>query len=150
MRGQTVLGWRKTNCLDGWRYVPNSYVNNDGKPYLNNSDVEDENNGRLAVRPYGILLRQPPIMRRDSVMRACSLSKLVSLATLSSNMARTCRAVSSAWASAWIRYVGFIGFGARLASVNCCSVSRQLLIVGSPREKRYFLSITVLISISFL
>ncbi len=29
--------------------MPNSYVNNDGKPNLNNSNAENENDARLAV-----------------------------------------------------------------------------------------------------
>ena len=39
--------------LDRWLNVPDSYVNNDGKPNLNNSDAENDNNARLAVRNEG-------------------------------------------------------------------------------------------------
>ena len=34
--------------------MPNSYVNNDGKPNLNNSNAENENDARLAVRCIGV------------------------------------------------------------------------------------------------
>lgn len=30
--------------------VPNSYVNDDGKPNLNNSNADNDDDGRLAVR----------------------------------------------------------------------------------------------------
>ncbi len=35
--------------VDRWLVVPYSYVNDDGKPYLNYSDAENENDARLAV-----------------------------------------------------------------------------------------------------
>lgn len=37
-----------------WPIVPNSYVNNDGKPNLNNSNAENENDARLAVWCVGV------------------------------------------------------------------------------------------------
>ena len=36
--------------IDSWSNVPNSYVNDDGKPNLNNSNAENDNNARLLVR----------------------------------------------------------------------------------------------------
>lgn len=36
--------------IDSWSNVPNSYVNDDGKPNLNNSNVQNDNNARLSVR----------------------------------------------------------------------------------------------------
>jgi hypothetical protein len=45
--------------------VLNSYVNDNGKPNVNESNVRHDNNGRALVRFEGIiyetLLRQPPI-----------------------------------------------------------------------------------------
>ncbi len=46
--GKDMVLSRET--VDGWSIVPNSYVNNDGKPNLNNSDVDNDNDVRLAVR----------------------------------------------------------------------------------------------------
>ena len=34
--------------VDRWSNVPNSYVNNDGKPNLNNSNVDNDNDARVA------------------------------------------------------------------------------------------------------
>lgn len=39
--------------VDRWPIVPNSYVNNDGKPNLNNSDADNDNDVRLAERYKG-------------------------------------------------------------------------------------------------
>jgi hypothetical protein len=36
--------------IDDWSYVPNSNVNDDGKPNLNNSDTENDNDARVLVR----------------------------------------------------------------------------------------------------
>ncbi len=36
--------------LDGNDYVPNSYVNDDGKPNVNDSNVQNDNDGRALVR----------------------------------------------------------------------------------------------------
>ena len=36
--------------IDSWSNVPNSYVNDDGKPNLNNSNAENDNNARVLVR----------------------------------------------------------------------------------------------------
>jgi|GEM_PF-3272770 len=36
--------------VDRWPVVPNSYVNNDDKPNLNNSDADNQNDDRLAAR----------------------------------------------------------------------------------------------------
>jgi len=48
------VDYKRTGCLeestvDRWPIVPNSYVNNDGKPNLNDSNAENENDARLAV-----------------------------------------------------------------------------------------------------
>lgn len=40
--------------LDGWPHVPNSYVNDDGKPNLDNSNAENDNDARVAVRCMGV------------------------------------------------------------------------------------------------
>ena len=48
MDERTGFYWRET--VDKWSNVPNSYVNNDGKPNLNNSNAENDNDARLAVR----------------------------------------------------------------------------------------------------
>lgn len=117
--------------------MPNSYVNDDGKPNLNNSNVQNDNNGRVAVRYvrliYERLLRQPPIWRRASLSLAWIFSILVSLASLSSKIALSFKAVNSADASALIRYVAFIGLGACLAKMSCSKIAEQLAIAGSPR-----------------
>lgn len=42
--------------MDRWPIVPNSYVNNDGNPNLNNSNAENENDARLAVWCMGGLM----------------------------------------------------------------------------------------------
>lgn len=39
--------------MDRWQIVPNSYVNNDGKPNLNNSNADNDNDVRLAERCKG-------------------------------------------------------------------------------------------------
>lgn len=36
--------------IDDWSKLPNSYVNDDGKPNLNNSDADNQNDGRVSVR----------------------------------------------------------------------------------------------------
>jgi hypothetical protein len=36
--------------VDRWSIVPNSYVNNDGKPNLNNSNADNQNDARVAER----------------------------------------------------------------------------------------------------
>ncbi len=36
--------------IDSWLNVPNSYVNDDGKPNLNNSNAENDNDARVLVR----------------------------------------------------------------------------------------------------
>ena len=36
--------------IEGDLYVPNSYVNDDGKPNLNNSNARNDNHARVAVR----------------------------------------------------------------------------------------------------
>lgn len=36
--------------IDSWPNVPNSYVNDDGKPNLNNSNAENDNDARVLVR----------------------------------------------------------------------------------------------------
>lgn len=36
--------------IDDWQNVPNSYVNDDGKPNFNNSNAENENDGRVVAR----------------------------------------------------------------------------------------------------
>ena len=36
-----------------WSNVPNSYVNNDGKPNLNRSNVDNSDDARFAVRLRG-------------------------------------------------------------------------------------------------
>lgn len=36
--------------IDDWAQVPNSNVNNDGNPNLDNNDAENDNNARLAAR----------------------------------------------------------------------------------------------------
>ncbi len=36
--------------LGGWSNVPNSYVNDDGKPNFNNSDSENDDHARVLVR----------------------------------------------------------------------------------------------------
>ncbi len=36
--------------IDDWSYVPNSNVNDDGKPNLNNSNAENDNDARVLVR----------------------------------------------------------------------------------------------------
>ncbi|CAK9251835.1 unnamed protein product [Sphagnum jensenii] len=92
--------------IDGNLNVPNSNVNDNGKPNLNNSNAENDNDARVLVRievPLIDTLRQPPIWRRASVSLACNLSALVSFTRLSSKSARSFSAVSSALASAAIR-----------------------------------------------
>lgn len=41
--------------LDDWSNVPNSYVNDDGKPNLNNSNADNDNDARVSVRYDGKL-----------------------------------------------------------------------------------------------
>lgn len=41
--------------IDSWSNVPNSYVNDDGKPNLNNSNAENDNNARVLVRIKAVL-----------------------------------------------------------------------------------------------
>ena len=41
--------------IDDWSYVPNSNVNDDGKPNLNNSDTENDNDARVLVRIKAVL-----------------------------------------------------------------------------------------------
>lgn len=36
--------------IDSWPNVPNSYVNDDSKPNLNNSNAENDNDARVLVR----------------------------------------------------------------------------------------------------
>ncbi len=36
--------------IDDWSNVPNSNVNDNGKPNLNNSDAENDNDARVLVR----------------------------------------------------------------------------------------------------
>lgn len=36
--------------IDDWSNVPNSNVNDNGKPNLNNSNAENDNNARVLVR----------------------------------------------------------------------------------------------------
>ena len=36
--------------IDSWLNVPNSYVNDNGKPNLNNSNAENDDNARVLVR----------------------------------------------------------------------------------------------------
>lgn len=131
--------------------MPNLNVNNNGNFIVGNSNVQNDNDGRALMRiGYITLLRQPPICRRASVSLACSFNKLVALANFSSSIARILRAVSSASASATIRYVSLTAFGACLAKISCSMVALQLAIVGSLKAKRYFLSIVMFSSISFL
>lgn len=93
--------------VDRWPIVPNSYVNDDGKPNLNNSNADNENDVRLSARCKGrgqcTLLSQPPIIRRASLKRACIFKMFVSLARLSSSIARKCKVVISARALALSR-----------------------------------------------
>ena len=42
--------------IDSWSNVPNSYVNDDGKPNLNNSNAENDNDARVLVRIEGDLV----------------------------------------------------------------------------------------------
>lgn len=54
--------------------MPNSYVNNDGKPNLNNSNAENENDARLAVRCIGVGLMhafEPAADHSTCLAQAC-------------------------------------------------------------------------------
>ncbi|MEI7522496.1 MAG: hypothetical protein WCJ86_03440 [Candidatus Saccharibacteria bacterium] len=42
--------------IDDWSNVPNSYVNDNGKPNLNNSDADNDNDARVSVRIEGSLI----------------------------------------------------------------------------------------------
>lgn len=131
--------------------MPNSYVNDDGKPNLNNSNADNHNVARVAVRiGYTTLLRQPPTCLRTSVNLAWIFSIFVSLASFNSRTALSFSAVNSAFASAFIKYVAFKAFGACLAKISCSNVSPHACITGSLALNRYFLSIVLFSSISFL
>ena len=88
--------------LDSSAVVPNSNVNNNGKPNLNNSNVSNDNDARVAVKyeSYWTLFLQPPICLRASVRRAWIFNILVSFAICNSSIVRSFKAVSSASASA--------------------------------------------------
>lgn len=38
--------------IDDFQNVPNSYVNDDGKPNLNDSNVDNDNHARVSVRYF--------------------------------------------------------------------------------------------------
>lgn len=42
--------------IDSWSNVPNSNVNDDGKPNLNDSNAENDNDARVLVRLGGTLV----------------------------------------------------------------------------------------------
>lgn len=47
------MGNSLKRTVDRWQIVPNTYVNNDGKPNLNNSNADNGNDVRLAERHKG-------------------------------------------------------------------------------------------------
>lgn len=44
--------------IDDWSNVPKSYVNDNGKPNLNNSNAENDNNARVLVRIKEVLFKR--------------------------------------------------------------------------------------------
>lgn len=93
-------------CVDGFDYVPNANVNNDGNANVNDSNVQNDNAARLQMRLHGskrltqarTLLSQPPSIRCTSESFACNFRQLVSFASLSSRIALICKASTSACA----------------------------------------------------
>lgn len=148
----------ETKRHDGFDYVVNANVNEDGNSNVNDSNVQNENVSRRQMRHIGCtgwtqertLLSQPPSMRRASASFACILRQLVSLASLSSRIIRICKLSASACAWALIRNCSLTLFGACLAVSNSSSSCRQVSIAGSLTEMRYDLSIFWFSSINFL
>lgn len=56
MRGRTGQDSGKNKVSDGWSNVPKSYVNDNGKPKLNNTDADHRDDARVAAGHEGIRL----------------------------------------------------------------------------------------------
>lgn len=53
--------------IDDWLNVPDSYVNDDGQPNLDNSDVQNDNDGRVSVRCEKTIIKLSFSANRQSV-----------------------------------------------------------------------------------
>ena len=119
-RCEVAMGTKRHDDFD---YVVNANVNDDGNSNVNDSNVSNENVSRRQMRQIGqrcwfqelTLLSQPPSIRRASVSFACILRQLVSLASLSSKIIRTCKLSDSASAWALIKNCSLMLLGACLA-----------------------------------